>query len=75
VPETELEPGELRRADEFDRAFIDALIPHHEAAIAMAGAERAGEHGELRRMSGDISDLARFQIRQMERWRRAWYGG
>jgi uncharacterized protein (DUF305 family) len=75
VPETELKPGELRRADEFDRAFIDALISHHEVAIEMARAERAGEHGELRRMAGDISDLARFQIRQLERWRRAWYGG
>jgi uncharacterized protein (DUF305 family) len=74
VPETDLDPGELRRADEFDRAFIDALIRHHEVAIAMARAERAGVHAELRRMAGDISDLARFQIRQLERWRRAWYG-
>jgi uncharacterized protein (DUF305 family) len=74
VPETELDPSELRGAAEFDRAFIDALSRHHEVAIEMAGAERAGVHAELRRMAGDISDLARFQIRQMERWRRAWYG-
>ena len=34
----------------------------------MAAVERQkGVHQELRRMSGDISDLARFQIRQLQR--------
>jgi hypothetical protein len=28
-------------------------------------------HAELRRMAGDITDLARFQIRQLERGRDA----
>jgi uncharacterized protein (DUF305 family) len=72
VSATPLDLAALRRAEDFDRAFADALITHHEAAIRLANAERrAGEHAELRRMSGDIIDLARFQARQLERWRRA----
>jgi uncharacterized protein (DUF305 family) len=75
VPRSRLDVRELRRAGDFDRAFIDGLISHHELSIEMARAERAGGvHAELRQMAVDIGDLARFQIRQMERWRRAWYG-
>jgi len=71
VPRSELDPAELRAADDFDAAYATEMIAHHEAAIRMSAAERrAGIHEELRRMSGDITDLARFQIRQLERWQR-----
>jgi uncharacterized protein (DUF305 family) len=67
-----LDLAALRGAANFDRAFADALIAHHDAAIRLTAAElRGGEHAELRRMSGDIADLARFQTRQLERWRRS----
>ncbi len=67
VPQT-LDPAELRAADDFDAAYAAAMIVHHEAAIRMSAAERrGGVHAELRRMAGDITDLARFQIRQLER--------
>ena len=70
VPDTALDPAALRRAEDFDRAYIDAMIAHHELAITMSAAERrGGRHAELRRMSEDITDLARFQIRQLERRR------
>jgi uncharacterized protein (DUF305 family) len=63
-----LNPGELRNAGDFDRAYADAMIRHHELALKMTAAElRSGEHAELRRMSRDIADLARFQIRQLKR--------
>jgi uncharacterized protein (DUF305 family) len=75
VPRTQLDPRELRHATDFDRAYIDQMIPHHELAIRMGSAEREqGIHADLRRTATDVSDLARFQIRQMKRWRRAWYG-
>jgi uncharacterized protein (DUF305 family) len=67
VPST-LDPKELRGADDFDAAYAAGMIAHHEAAIRMSAAERrTGVHAELRRMAGDITDLARFQIRQLER--------
>lgn len=67
VPQTTLDPAELRGAADFDRAYADAMIAHHKLAIRMAAVERRkGVHAELRRMSGDITDLARFQIRQLQ---------
>ena len=75
VPRTQLDLRDLRNATDFDRAYIDQMIPHHELAIRMARPEREqGIHADLRRTATDVSDLARFQIRQMKRWRRAWYG-
>jgi uncharacterized protein (DUF305 family) len=49
----------------FDRAFIDAMVPHHQAAIEMAReAKEAGlsdpelqqraDHDELKELAGDI---------------------
>lgn len=70
VPATTLDATELRRADDFDAAYAEAMIAHHEIAIHMAAVERrSGVHAELRRMAGDITDLARFQIRELERTR------
>jgi uncharacterized protein (DUF305 family) len=72
VPSSTLDARALRGAENFDRAYADALIAHHRLAIQMAAIERRkGVHEELRRMSGDITDLARFQIRQLQRRRPA----
>lgn len=68
VPQTTLDPAELRAADDFDAAYAAAMIAHHEKAIRMSAVERRkGVHAGLRSMTGDITDLARFQIRQLER--------
>lgn len=68
VPPATLDPAALRGAPDFDRAYAQAMIAHHRLAIRMSAAERAGgRHAELRRMSEDITDLARFQERQLER--------
>ncbi len=68
VPAEPLDLRALRDATDFDRAYARAMIAHHRVAARMSAAERAGgRHAELRRMSGDITDLARFQERQLER--------
>ena len=36
MPPTTLDPAELRAADDFDAAYADAMIAHHEKAIRMA---------------------------------------
>jgi uncharacterized protein (DUF305 family) len=66
---------DLHGAKPFDRRFIDLMIPHHQGAIRMARAERAkGRHARLRRIArAIITDQAR-EIRQMNAWRKAWYG-
>jgi len=66
----------LRRAPEpFDRAFIDAMIPHHESAVdaAKAAATRA-QKPEVKKLAADIVTAQEREIAQMKEWRRAWYG-
>jgi uncharacterized protein (DUF305 family) len=66
---------ELHGAKPFDRAFIDMMIRHHQGAIRMARAERAdGRHVRLRRIARAIVTDQAKEIRQMNAWRKAWYG-
>ena len=70
------DPAQLRDAANFDCAFMEMMIPHHEGAIRMARAElSAGIHAELRRMSENIIDSQGFEIRQMKRFQRQWCAG
>ena len=65
----------LRTAEEFDRAFIDMMIPHHEGAIRMAREELAdGESPAIRDLAEDIVSAQEREIEQMRKWRAAWYG-
>ncbi len=65
---------ELAKADPFDKAFIDDMIPHHESAIAMAGVAREkSDDPEIRAIAEDIVTAQEREIAQMEEWRREWY--
>lgn len=70
------DPAGLRDAADFDCAFLEMMIPHHEGAIRMARAElKSGIHAELRRMSENIIDSQGFEVRQMKRFQRQWCDG
>jgi predicted outer membrane protein len=60
----------------FDRAFIDAMVPHHQAAIAMAKeAKQAGlSQPELISIADDIIGTQQAEIDQMLAWRDQWFG-
>jgi len=66
--------GMLANQEPFDKAFIDAMIPHHEAAIKMANVviENTG-NDEIRELAQGIVDLQQSEIEQMTGWRREWY--
>jgi uncharacterized protein (DUF305 family) len=71
----DMDPAELDDAEPFDRAFIDAMVPHHEGAIAMAKQLlESGDQPALRKMAQDIIDAQTKEIAQMREWRKAWYG-
>ena len=71
----DMDMAALERATPFDRAFIDAMVPHHQGAIAMAKAELAnGTQPALRKMATDIISAQTKEIAQMKQWRKAWYG-
>ena len=60
----------------FDRAFIDAVVPHHESAIEMAReAKGAGlAEPELLQIADDIIATQQQEIDQMLAWRTEWFG-
>jgi uncharacterized protein (DUF305 family) len=60
----------------FDRAFIDAMVPHHQAAIEMAtDAREAGLAApELVEIADDIIATQQAEIDQMLEWREQWFG-
>ena len=59
--------------DDFDAAFITAMIDHHQGAIDMAElAESRAEHDEIKQLSADIISAQEAEIAQMEQWRNDW---
>lgn len=65
----------LDGAEPFDRAFIAAMIPHHQGAIEMARIEIAGgTDPETTELARDIIAAQSREIAAMERWRERWYG-
>ncbi len=60
----------------FDQAFIDAMVPHHRSAIAMAKAAttRGLTVPELETIANDIVGSQQREIDQMLGWREQWYG-
>lgn len=69
-----MDAGELAQQRPFDKAFIDAMIPHHESAIAMANvALQESEDPEILRIAGEIVDAQEREITQMQAWRAEWY--
>ncbi len=62
-------------AADFDREFIDQMIPHHEMAVVMAQMLRAStERGEMRVLADNIDTSQTREIEMMRAWRAAWYG-
>jgi uncharacterized protein (DUF305 family) len=60
----------------FDRAFIDAMVPHHQAAIEMAreAKQAALSQPELISIADDIIATQQAEIDQMLAWREQWFG-
>ena len=60
----------------FDRAFIDAMVPHHESAIEMArAAKEAGlSQPDLVKVADDILATQQQEIDRMKEWRGGWFG-
>ena len=63
-------------AIEFDRLFIDMMIPHHVAAVAMAEVALVrAEHEELRELAAEVIAAQGTEIAQLQAWRDQWYPG
>jgi uncharacterized protein (DUF305 family) len=69
-----MDPQELANQNPFDKAFIDAMIPHHQSAIEMA--QVAGEKSKnprIKQLAENIVNAQQKEIEQMTAWRKEWY--
>ncbi len=60
----------------FDRAFIDAMVSHHQSAIEMAREAKAAglAEPELIQIADDIIASQQSEIDDMLSWRKQWFG-
>lgn len=59
-----------------DQHFIERMIPHHEAAIAMADLALArSRRSEIRALAQRISSSQRQENAEMRQWYQQWFGG
>jgi len=65
----------LKNAADFDRAFIEQMIPHHRMGVMMASmAQTNSQQPQLRAMQqAMVKDQSR-EIEQMSQWYRSWFG-
>jgi len=69
-----MDPQELANREPFDKAFIDAMIPHHQSAIEMAQvALEKSKNPNIKELAEDIVSAQQQEIEQMTRWRQQWY--
>lgn len=73
--EMEDQVASLKDADDFDMAFIDAMIPHHQSAVMMANQQISeGSDPEVTALSRAIVKAQSKEIAEMQSWRKEWYG-
>lgn len=64
----------LSVAQDFDKAFIEEMIPHHQMAVMMASMLKAGTNrGEMKQLADNIITSQTKEIQDMRRWYQTWY--
>ena len=65
---------DLKKAPDFDRAFIEMMVKHHAGAVMMSGMIIDSERSEMRKLGRDIISAQSAEIEQMIQWYVKWYG-
>jgi uncharacterized protein (DUF305 family) len=69
-----MNPQHLSQSKPFDKAFINAMIPHHQSAIYMAQlAHEKSKIPEIKDLAENIVNAQKREIEQMKQWRIQWY--
>ena len=63
----------LEDAEDFDREFVEEMIPHHQMAVMMASMLKNGtQREEMKKLADDIIKAQTKEIDQMREWLRTW---
>ncbi len=66
---------DLEAAEQFDKAFIEQMIPHHQMGIMMARmAGNATGRTEIQGLTDSIIRTQSDEIDRMQQWYQEWYG-
>ncbi len=66
---------QLKTASDFDKVFIEQMIPHHQMAVMMAQMlERTTDRPEMKQLAKNIIETQTREINSMRTWYRDWYG-
>ena len=64
----------LENASDFDRAFVEQMIPHHQLAIMMAQMLESGTNRpEMLQLAKNIIKSQSEEIKLMQSWYTIWY--
>ncbi len=63
----------LEQASDFDKAFVEEMIPHHQMAVMMATMLKSGtERQEMKQLAENIITAQNTEINQMRGWLKSW---
>ncbi len=66
---------QLKTTSDFDKDFIEEMIPHHQTAVMMAQMlEGTTNRPEMKQLARNIIDAQTREIDSMRSWYRQWYG-
>lgn len=64
---------ENKSGDEFDKAFLEMMIAHHQGAIDMANLiPSRAKHDEIKKLGEAIISAQTKEIQEMQQWQRDW---
>jgi uncharacterized protein (DUF305 family) len=70
----EMDITRLENAADFDKVFIEDMIPHHQMAVMMASMLKNGtQREEMKNLADDIIAAQTKEIDQMRQWYDNWY--
>ncbi len=65
----------LQNATDFDKAFLETMIPHHQMALMMVQMLEAGTNRpEMIELAKNITVSQSKEIKDMQGWYKEWYG-
>ena len=63
----------LNSATDFDKAFLEEMIPHHQMAVMMANMlDIATNRPEMKKLASDITSAQTKEINDMKSWQQQW---
>lgn len=64
----------MMNAADIDKAFIEEMVPHHQAAVMMATMLKARTNRpEMKKLADDIITAQTKEIEMMQNWYQAWF--